>query len=1128
MKKYYRILVFLFLITSTNKSVQAQINRTLETKVADILAQYPTNDNQQANTLSQEIIDLGFEGIEQLTSMLLPLGEGDDTQIRYALASLAKYVSRAEGSSAKTIVETSILDAIEQSEHTEVKVFLIRRLYFCATDNSIEQLEKYLTQRELGFPAISVFIGIGSEKAKQTLLNHIHDVTNQQDIIKALGVLKYNKALPVIEGLAVSDDNAVQKEALHALSKIASPKSKDIIVNAAEKAKFSASSNEATVAYIEFTRNLGRNGNKSLSKDLSYKLIENTTLENQWHLRSAGFSILAENFRNQLTKALLKEAKKTQNKKYLKSIITIANRKMPSDEVKSWLKIYRKLSNDCKIILLSILAKRQEKIILTSGILPALQSNNEVLRIEAIKSLAINQKEEAVPILLGVLKKERSKEELQTVYEALQRTVSKERTDLFIESFTEFPKASQKIVLKLIKDKKAKQHFEFVYVLAMGVEEDLKIEACNTISDLTTSKNMHLLVDLLSATDNDIAILNIQKGLSNIISHSTEDEKSDIVKRYQKGNFKAKLLPVFPAINTKEALEVIEVELNTANKIAATDALLLWKGKDALPLMLNIVEKNLDTSKAIFTAYISTVITSEIPEEQKLLLIKKVLPFAKTDNQKIEILSAVGKVKTFLSLVFVSEYVNDETFSQIALKSVIDLILPLPGERIRFKGNFVKEMAQKAIDDYKGRGFVFKKVDLIALLDKLPDDKGFVSIFNGKDLTGWEGLVQNPIARKKMSSAALLRAKKEANQKMQEDWFVQDGVIKFRGTGYNNIVSAKNYEDFELLVDWKISSGGDSGIYLRGTPQVQIWDIANTDVGAQVGSGALYNNQKNKNVPLTVADNPINEWNTFHIKMIGERVTVYLNGVLVTDNVLLENYWDKTLPIFEKGAIELQAHGENLGFRNVYIREISAGNNLLTEEEKESGFKSLFDGKNLDYWVGNKEAFYAENNELLVRPKQGGQGNLFTAEEYSDFNFRFEFQLTPGANNGLGIHAPLTGDAAYLGKELQILDNTAKVYSNLKEYQYHGSVYGVIPAKRGFLKPVGQWNSQEVIVKGNDVKVILNGEVILEGNWKEASKQGTLDKKDHPGLKKNKGHIGFLGHRTELQFRNIRIKELIR
>jgi hypothetical protein len=161
----------------------------------------------------------------------------------------------------------------------------------------------------------------------------------------------------------------------------------------------------------------------------------------------------------------------------------------------------------------------------------------------------------------------------------------------------------------------------------------------------------------------------------------------------------------------------------------------------------------------------------------------------------------------------------------------------------------------------------------------------------------------------------------------------------------------------------------------------------------------------------------------------------------------------------------------------------------------------------------------------VIRPAKSG-GNLYTQKEYADFIFRFEFKLTPGANNGLGIRTPMEGDAAYVGYELQILDNTAEVYAKLEPYQYHGSVYGIIPAKRGYLKPVGEWNSQEVYVKGDQIRITLNGTTILEGDLKEATKNGTADHKEHPGLKRSSGHIGFLGHGSLLWFRNIRTKEL--
>jgi len=199
---------------------------------------------------------------------------------------------------------------------------------------------------------------------------------------------------------------------------------------------------------------------------------------------------------------------------------------------------------------------------------------------------------------------------------------------------------------------------------------------------------------------------------------------------------------------------------------------------------------------------------------------------------------------------------------------------------------------------------------------------------------------------------------------------------------------------------------------------------------------------------------------------------------------------------------------------------------VRTLQAQDEGFTSLFDGRTLSGWVGNKSSYLVKDGMIVIEPQGGGGGNLYTEKEYGNFVLRFEFQLTPGANNGLGIHAPLEGDAAYVGKELQILDNEAAKYATLEAYQYHGSVYGVIASKRGYLRPTGEWNQQEVRVQHPYITVVLNGEVILEGNYLEASKNGTLDKKEHPGLQRSRGHIGFLGHGDVVRFRSINIKEL--
>jgi hypothetical protein len=204
--------------------------------------------------------------------------------------------------------------------------------------------------------------------------------------------------------------------------------------------------------------------------------------------------------------------------------------------------------------------------------------------------------------------------------------------------------------------------------------------------------------------------------------------------------------------------------------------------------------------------------------------------------------------------------------------------------------------------------------------------KGFVALFNGKNLSGWQGLVANPPKRAAMSPAELKAAQQKADQQMRDHWSVVDGALRFDGDGHGgNLCTVKDYGNFELYIDWKILPGGDSGIYLRGTPQVQIWDPDHEpywENGADKGSGALWNNQKHARFPLLKADRTAGQWNTFHIKMIGEDLSVTLNDQLVVDEVVMENFWERDKPVYATGPIELQNHGAVLWFKNIYIREL--------------------------------------------------------------------------------------------------------------------------------------------------------------------------------------------------------------
>ena len=408
----------------------------------------------------------------------------------------------------------------------------------------------------------------------------------------------------------------------------------------------------------------------------------------------------------------------------------------------------------------------------------------------------------------------------------------------------------------------------------------------------------------------------------------------------------------------------------------------------------------------------------------------------------------------------------------------------------------------------------------------------FRPIFNGKDLTGWYG--NNPHTTQKAGNDKDKREESIARQQdeFKAHWRVENGELVNDGHGpYATTVD--EFGDIELLIDYKTVAKADSGIYLRGTPQIQIWDYTKEggkwDRNADKGSGGLFNNTKGTpgQLPLVLADKPFGEWNQFRIRQIGSRTTVHLNDKLVVDNAIMENYWekDRTVPLPARGPIHLQTHGGEIRWKNIQLREIPAeeANRVLRANDAALGFEPIFNGKDLAGWTGSVDNYEVQDGSIVC--KEGKGGVLFTKEEYEDFIVRVDFKLPPGGNNGLAIRYPGEGRASYAGMtELQVLDDAADKYSKLDPRQFHGSAYGIAPAHRGFLRPAGQWNTQEVTVVGSKIIVELNGTVILNTDLSKITEY--KDGLDHPGKGLTHGHFGFAGHSDPVMFRNIAIKRL--
>ena len=1127
MKKYLSILTAILLATG---ALMAQLpqGRTSATIIADALAQLPADNQTQYNRTMTDLVSTGEQGLLDLIGRMNPPGNRSNEALDYAISGWTNFVANDDAK--RALAANAFGKALNQSLDNEVKAFVIRQLGQIGTDNNVETLSAFLKDSHLSAPAVQALASIGSEKANQAIVAALSG--NAPDAVKfnivnALTQTGYSQAEPALLSTLSQNPSAELSNALlTALGSLGSRNALIPLKNAAQKVNYSYQlNNNATASYLSLLKRLTHTDVKLVEKEAN-GLLNFAIKQNRSDLKVAAAGLLLaipSTDKNKLLNSALKDGDIAYLARLLNAYPFNNDRKAVERIMKE---LSPKASAEKQTAIIYWLGDK--KVANTANMLANFAtSGNKMVQKAAISSLAKIGNEQAMLVLAGLLKSQ-DDETVLLAKDALS-TYKGDISYTLASVFNESGDVGKKAILQLIANRKMESQYNLVYNQMFTGNENVKTEAANTLQYVSTDKNLPDLFTLLEQSD-AANVPALQQAVNAALSYLPANEQMKLVSdRMNKSVNKHLYYTALANSGSQKAMEMITKAYNTetgANKNAAFDALTNWKSFNSIYPMLDIARnsKNKNELSKVTDAIVATINKSNETGAIKYLYLREAMQFAQTEKQKNDILRLLGNTGQYQAMLFVAPFMDNAALSENAALAAMNIATNNPA----FAGVVTTGILQKVSKTLKNPDAGYQRESIKKYLDENPQDGGFVSIFNGKNLDGWKGLVENPIKRAKMTPKELAAAQVKADAAAKTGWVIENGELLFTGKG-DNLCTNKQYGDFEMLVDWKLYPGPepDAGIYLRGTPQVQIWDTARVNVGAQVGSGGLYNNQQNPSKPLKVADQKVGEWNTFRIKMIGERVSVWLNDELVTDNVVLENYWNRSQPIFPTEQIELQAHGSKVAYRDIFIKEIERPEPFqLPADEKKEGFRVLFDGTNLNEWTGNKKDYVVESGNIVLYPSQNFGGNLYTKEQFDNFIFRFEFMLTPGANNGLGIRAPLEGDAAYGGMELQILDNDAPVYKNLQIYQYHGSVYGVIPAKRGYLKPVGEWNYQEVIADGDRIKVILNGTTILDGNIREASKNGTIDKRDHPGLLNKTGHIGFLGHGSLVKFRNIRIKPL--
>ncbi len=922
--KHIQFLLFTLCLLFVTNGAQAQLaaGRTKTTVIADALAQLPAETPQQYNEVIADLVTTGEEGLLELISRMNPPGKQSNEAIEFAISGWTHYT--ATDNASREATANAFQKALAQPLHKEIKAFVVRQLRTIATDNNVAALALLLSDDYLVSPAAATLVSIGTDNASQALLAALQDSRSDAiriHLVNALGQTKYRTAEPVLLNILKQNPSGEMKQVvLNALANIGTKESVKPLSDAAKETGYTYQKNNATASYLSLLNRLNSTEPKLVGKEAK-RLLNTAKKQDQQDIKIAATTLLLNQSGAKINN-ILRDAIKDGNIIYLAGVL---NAYPFQDDKKAIELIGKELaaskSPDVQTTLIYWLANQQVGNI-NALAKPLVASSHPMVRKAASIALAKKGGDDALIALASMLKSDN--EETVSLAKNALSTFNGDISYTLASVFDTSGDAGKKAILQLIADRKMESQYNLVYNQLFSDNEAVKAVAAITLKEVVTDQNLPDLFTLLEMPG-QTQVPAIRQAINAALSYLSADQQLELVTgRMNRSANKHLYYSALANSGSAESLKRITEAYNSTTgneKEAAFDALSGWESFHVIYPLLDIARSSNNRElEKVTDALISIIRGSNETGAIKYLYAREAMQFAQNDKQKNDLLRLIGTTGQYQAMLFVAPYMDQPALSETAAVAAMNIAIANPS----FAGEETTAILNKVSKTLSNPDADYQRQSINKYLSENPTEGGFVSLFNGKNLDGWKGLVEDPIKRARMSDRELAAAQKKADAEAAKDWKVEEGNIVFEGSGYNNLCTEKQYGDFEMLVDWKLYPGPepDAGIYLRGTPQVQIWDTARVNVGAQVGSGGLYNNQVHPSKPLVVADQKVGEWNTFRIRMIGDRVSVWLNDELVTDNVILENFWDRSQPIFPIEQIELQAHGSKVAYRDIYIKEI--------------------------------------------------------------------------------------------------------------------------------------------------------------------------------------------------------------
>lgn len=1090
--------------------------RTMETIVSDGLAQLPAPDGTVFNQVMGELAATGSKGVEMIAAMLVPADKGKNATFEYALNGIAAYVTDPAHEALRPEVRKGLLTALDRCTDNANRAFLFSQLQFCSTAADAEAFVRYLDDSYLSDYALRALIS--TPGTEQILLAQARREglapERKRALAYAFAEKRMTEAEPLLAQWLVGADAATAEQVYNALAACGSRASIKPLAAAAAGIGYGCDRTGATDAYLRLLARLAAAGDAQAVKAAKGLLKCDLT-----YVRGAALGILVDALGAEKTMPYVLKAVKDGPAEYRYAALQSLGK--GSDNLFAQLAAgMPRYDAGAQAAVIAWLGERGA-VSQSDAITAAVASSDDCVAKAAIEASGRIGGQKALAALAGALEGPHAAAAMKALM-AFNGPINPEVERLIAgnDARTLVP------ALKLAAARRMNTVAERVFALLEASDADVRAAAYAALPYVAGTQHLNRLAELLD-TAGDAHTGAVQTALIRTSGQLPADAQYKAIEGYmQASKHPARYYPVLAQTGTQEAVGSLLDGFRAGNRDAAFAALLTVENPVMTEILYDIAAKEPSLADRALMRYADLASQQDVTPVRRYQLYRRGLELDSSAAVKNKLIGYLSGVRIVPALMLAAEYLGDAQTAAAAaatVKTIVAKSNPMPG------GDAVRKALEQALEIYKGlaksdadAGYAVDEIT--ELLGKIPA-AGF-ALLPTQGLTGWTAVAAAPVGGKKLSARQLAQLRKAAAEAVAANWSAADGGLAFAGKAPAAVGTEKQYENFELWLEWR--SEGEAGIGVRSMPLVRL--------GGSAGTGLKGADKAAE----TVADNAPGVWNTLYMKVVDDRITLIGNGVKIAENAVMANTRTPGEAIAVQGPVELLGLEAPAAFRNLYICELpSTPVYELSPEEAAQGYEVLFDGRSLHKWTGNTTNYVPLDGTIDVTASYGGSGNLYTVREYGDFDLRFEFRfLREGVNNGIGIRTPMGVDAAFHGMEIQVLDHDAPIYKNLQVYQQHGSVYGVIPAERVVFGQLGTWNTMEIHAVGDRIRVTVNGRVILDGDIREAcqghnvapdgSKKNpyTVDHRNHPGLFNEKGHLGLLGHGAGIQFRNLRVLDL--